>query len=600
MSLLTTVRDYARLGISNIVRVGAYRLALKAQIHPVQRLKPRQVTPPFFKRPICTNETPAPNIAWDHNIWWFGWYGQPLSKTPPDWFTNPFAGDVTIDPTLDWWKTPDFLDGDIKGIWELSRFDWMIAWATQVANDDADALQRLNCWVEDWVAQNPPYKGPNWKCGQEASIRVMHMAAAAWILGQDDALERGLADLFVCHLERIAPTMSYAIGQQNNHATSEAAALFIGGALLAQYDGRANRWEQKGRRWLENCARNLIADDGSFSQYSLNYHRVVLDTYSFCEALRRRLGLAPFSDLLYQRLSAATKWIYAMTDPVSGDVPNIGANDGARLFQFSGSDYRDYRPAVQLAAALFCQADAFGPGAWNAPLQWLGVNVGDQNLPYVSESFDSGGFHVLRQGDGVAVLRFPRFKFRPSQADALHVDFRHNGVNLLRDAGSYSYNADGAEWFAGTAAHNTIEFDGRNQMPSRGRFLFGSWLRSHSVSFTSDEDCVTATAGYTNDSGGQHCRELTLSDHEIVCQDTISGVFDTAVLQWRLAPLNWQKDGKVVQCDNYKIEMSIDGVAIGPDLQTIAESRYYQSQQEVPSLKLGVQQPATIITRITF
>ena len=77
----------------------------------------------------------------------------------------------------------------------------------------------------------------------------------------------------MAHLRRIAPTIRYAIAQDNNHGTSEAAALFIGGtwlALLGEPAGR--RWAVRGRRWLEDRAGRLIGVDGSFSQYSLNYH----------------------------------------------------------------------------------------------------------------------------------------------------------------------------------------------------------------------------------------------------------------------------------------------------------------------------------------
>ena len=67
-----------------------------------------------------------------------------------------------------------------------------------------------------------------------------------------------------------------------------------------------------------------------------------------------------------------------------------------------------------------------------------------------------------------------RFRFRPSQADAMHVDLWVKDQNLLSDAGTYSYNTD-ARWlkyFPGTQSHNTVQFDDRDQMPRLGRFLF--------------------------------------------------------------------------------------------------------------------------------
>ena len=56
------------------------------------------------------------------------------------------------------------------------------------------------------------------------------------------------------------------------------------------------------------------------------------------------------------------------------------------------------------------------------------------------------GINRVRR-NAIAMLRYPRFKFRPSQADALHVDLWVDGENLLRDARAYSYNPD-PQWLA--------------------------------------------------------------------------------------------------------------------------------------------------------
>ena len=122
------------------------------------------------------------------------------------------------------------------------------------------------------------------------------MITAAWILGQDLNPENGLIDIIKTHLKRIDKTLSYAIAQQNNHAISEAAALFIGGSFLLNLDKRAEAWTFKGRRLLEDHISNLIESDGTFSQYSLNYHRFMLDTCSLVEAWRSHKGLEFFSE----------------------------------------------------------------------------------------------------------------------------------------------------------------------------------------------------------------------------------------------------------------------------------------------------------------
>ena len=598
---LTQARTYARLGPTSIARVAAYRLGLKSGRHPVQRLAAPVAQPPYFRAVDAPSLEADPNRAWDDSLWWFGRHSAPLPDSPPDWFSNPFCDAPQPDASLDWWRIPDFGTGDIKGLWELSRMDWVVAWATTAACGDALALDRLNLWLADWADRNPPYKGPNWKCGQEASIRMMHLVAAAWVLGQDQTPEAGLVDLLRAHLQRIAPTMSYAIGQQNNHGTSEAAALFIGGSFLASHDPRADAWARKGRQWLEERAAALIEPDGSFSQYSVTYHRVMLDTYALAEAWRAYRGLPAFSARLQSRLAAATDWLASMTDRATGDAPNIGANDGARFLQLTSSDYRDFRPSVQLAAALFEGADIYGDGPWNIPAAWLGVSRGKPAADQVSKTFDQGGYHVLRGRNTTAVLRYPRFRFRPSQADALHLDLWVDGVNVLRDGGTFSYNVDGAEWFGSTAAHNTVEFDNRNQMPRLGRFLFGNWLRAEAVQKVMITDAGQfAAAGYQDYAGARHHRTVTLAEKALFCRDKISGPFSTAYLRWRLAPGEWREEDLGLTNGQVSLTVETDGIPQKLHLGTTEESRYYLKKQTVPLAYFKIDRPGCVTTKVSF
>lgn len=601
MSALRKLQTYVRLGPTNLVRVGLYRLGLRTGLHPVQRLKADVARAPFFRTSERAGAAPVPNTCWNENLWWFGAHRQPLPDGPPDWFANPFSSQAFAGTGSDWWRIPDFASGDIKGVWELSRFDWVVAWATCAAHGDAAALTRLNDWLADWGERNPPYKGPNWKCGQEASIRVMHLALAALVLGQTRRPEPGLIALLRVHLQRIAPTISYAVGQQNNHATSEAAALFIGGSLLVGHDLRAPGWMAKGRRWLENRAKVLIASDGSFSQQSVTYHRLMLDSYSLAEAWRRAHELPGFSDALLVRLRAATRWLEALTIAQNGDAPNLGSNDGAQLMPLCGCDYRDFRPSVQLAAALFDGRSAFGPGEWDVPLRWLGVEPGQKGARPGSNSLDDGGYHLLRSGDAFALLRYPRYRTRPGQADALHLDLWVGGENLLRDAGSYSYNAADSAWFRGTSAHNTVTFDNCDQMPRLGRFLFGAWLQAEDVELVRTEaETVRAAAAYRDYKGAKHHRAVALSCDHLVCMDTLSGSFQTACLRWRLAPGDWALDGQRLQGNGVSLMIGCDGAALQLGLTEAAESRYYQKRQNIPVLEIRVDQPCRIETKVIF
>ncbi|KAA5839447.1 heparinase [Pseudomonas chlororaphis] len=605
MSLfITKARTAAALGGSNLVRALKYRLGVKTGLNPVRRLCADMPQGPFFAPSARRANSLPVNTQWDTQARYYGCWAIPVSDNAPDWHLNPLSGVRVPDPEREWWRIPDFdaAVGDIKNIWEASRLDWTLAFAQRACSDDASQMERLNQWLTHWCKNNPPYCGPNWKCGQEASIRVLHLAMTAIILEQSSTPLPGLMELVRLHLKRIEPTLSYAMAQDNNHGTSEAAALFVGGSWLALCNHPEGlRWQRLGRRWLENRAARLIELDGSFSQYSVNYHRVMLDTFSMVEVWRVKAGLEAFSATFQSRMRAATNWLFSLVDESSGDAPNIGANDGARLLPLTDTDYRDFRPAVQLAMALFCGKRAYAaPGAWDLPLQWLQLSAPSAVVERpASQLFDQGGYALLRRVDTLAVLRYPRFRFRPSQADALHVDLWRSGLNLLRDAGTYSYNTS-AQWlsyFPGTVSHNTVQFDGRDQMPRLSRFLFGDWLRTRKVDGLSDTpEATTCGASYSDNAGASHTRQVRLSDTGLQVRDEIKGFKAGAVLRWRLQPGDWQMSDGVLSNGSHRISVTGSMSIVRQELVQGWESRYYLQKTEVPVLEIEVDSAGVLIT----
>ena len=154
----------------------------------------------------------------------------------PGWSTNVFSG-VTAPTEQHWSKINDFNHGDIKIIWDVSRFGFTYSlvrayWRTA---DDRYA-KRFWTLVESWLNANPPQIGPNWKCGQEASLRVM-----AWCFGlygfidspettpeRVHALGRAIALIG----EKVNANIEYALSQRNNHGMSEAMGLWTIGSLF--------------------------------------------------------------------------------------------------------------------------------------------------------------------------------------------------------------------------------------------------------------------------------------------------------------------------------------------------------------------------------
>lgn len=609
---LQRARTAVALGLGNAARVAAYRLARAAGLWRV--ITPMHATavvgavipesesrrPPEISRP----EADATAIEADEIVSGaLRFYGhKPVSVgAPPVWLRSPYSPDVAHNASRHWSASGDGAS-DIKDIWEASRFSWapVLARAWRLSGDDR-YRRTLERWVLDWCTANPVNGGPNWECGQETSIRLLNLLLACQLIGPGE-WTAGLGSFVKEHLERVAPTTMYARAQDNNHGTSEATALFVGGAwLLARGEAVGARYRDKGRRMLEERVARLFGEDGSFSQHSVNYHRLVLDTLSTAEWWRRRLDEAGFSAAMLQRARAATMWLYEMTDESFGDAPNVGANDGARLIGVTSAEYRDHRPSVQLAAALFCSARAYDCESADEPLLWLDVELPVERLARrQSRSFDDGGWVTLHAPSGAswACLRYPRYRFRPGHADALHLDLWCDGTNILRDGGSYGYAADEADqsYFPGTRSHNTIEFDGRDQMPRVSRFLFGAWLRAEEVTGVRQRGPgLEWAAGYTDARGAHHRREVYVDGDTWRITDRVSGDYHSAVLRWRLAPASYVLEGTT--CTGPGLEIAVSGVdSTAMRLSEGWESRWYHVKSALPVLEVSIGPGESVVT----
>ncbi|MEA3467607.1 MAG: heparinase II/III-family protein [Thermodesulfobacteriota bacterium] len=528
--------------------------------------------------------------------------------SPPDWFVNPWNDVRCVDTASHWSEIPDFIPdlGDIKTVWELSRFDWLpqMAWAYRAG--DETALGQLELWLRDWAGKNPANGGVNWKCGQEASLRCLNLLLAALLIDNCfDSPRRGFLELLFCHLQRIAPTLRYAMAQDNNHGVSEAAALFVSGHYLCMYGNKAQqkqgeKWAEQGRCWLQSRVEKLVMCDGSFSQHSVTYHRLMLDVLLLVELLRIRMDAPSFKQAFYRRVKLAVIWLQQMTDDETGDVPNLGANDGAYLFNLAGADYRDFRPSVQLGAAVFLQQSAWADKVHHPFLDLFGLDI--KKLPPVAKPVSSilpaGGYGCLRQDNSFAMLRLPVYRFRPSHADALHLDLWHKGMNWVRDAGTYSYNADSESlrYYPGTASHSTVCFDNRDQMPRLGRFLFGAWLKADEIEWSKKDACVRS--GYTDYLGASHVREVRYRQQSWCVVDRFAGFENEAVIHWHLAPADWNLNDMVLSCEQMEIIIESEG-KVTLSLVELTESSYYLEQHPVPVLKIRCVTAGTVKTTFT-
>lgn len=364
---------------------------------------------------------------------------------------------------------------DLKFIWEPARFGWAftLGRAYHISGDEKYALAFWK-YFEEFIDGNPAYLGPHWMNGQEVALRLMAIAWAGQVLAAAAAStpERRLALIrsIAEHAIRIPPTLVYARSQNNNHLVVEAAGLFTAGAAL-DYP----QWRAQGRRWLNDALRDQISTYGEYIQHSSNYHRLMLQSVLWVDAiLRGRSERWPYATL--EALMRASHWLFSMIDPESGRAPNLGANDGALILPLASAAFDDFRPTVQAAARAYLRT-GLPPGSWDELSLWLA-------LPASSRTADSDAYMVehLRGRNSWGYLRASRFRSRLSHMDQLHFDLWWQGHNVAQDAGTYLYNA-ASPWdnpLVSTRVHNTVTIDGRDQMTRGGRFLTLDWFPAYS------------------------------------------------------------------------------------------------------------------------
>jgi asparagine synthase (glutamine-hydrolysing) len=408
---------------------------------------------------------------------------------PPDWHKDPVSG-IRVDANKHWSEISNEGEVDIKIVWEASRFS-MVYTLVRAYGSTRDERLAEAFWelIESWAASNPPNTGPNWMDGQEAALRLM-----AWTFGfyafldSPSTTSERIAQFTVmvaAHAERIHKNIDYAIFTHSNHTISEAFGLWLVGMLFPELKD-SEKYLTLGCQVLEQEAAAQIFPDGSYSMYSLNYHRFILHIY-FCMIRLGEINQSPraASSLIMQRISASIDFLSQLIDPQTGQMPVYGSNDGALVLPLNNCDFTDYRPLLQLGSYLTKKELPFAPGPWDEDLFWLcGASPLSQRerarvREKIQSSFPHGGIYLLRSTNSKALLRCTDFHSRPSHADQLHVDLWWRGQNIACDAGTYLYSGKGI-WrngLARTSVHNTVTVDRQDQMKMVSRFTWTDWAR---------------------------------------------------------------------------------------------------------------------------
>ncbi len=465
---------------------------------------------------------------------------------------------------------------DIKYIWEPARFGWAFTLGRAFhATDDPKYVTAFWRYFETFDKANPVNMGPYWMNGQEVAIRLMALVWAAqafWDARVSTNQQLGrLAESIAEHAPRIPATLLYARSQNNNHLTSEAAGLYTASLALPDHPD-AEKWRKLGIKWLNWSFENQIDESGEYIQHSVNYHRLILQLAVWVNAISEDSWM---TEKAQRNLSLATRWFLELTDSISGNTPNLGANDGAYIFPLANGDFRDFRPVVQATSQAFLNETPFEAGSWDEMPLWFQIS----GTKHQAKAPDNLVTYTLRPVTNTrAHLRVAEGNLRLAHADQLHLDLWWQGQNIALDPGTYLYNAK-APWdnpLAATQFHNTVTVNKQDQMTRASRFMYLDWSCGRMIE-KSDSRIVAEHDGYRKLSIA-HRRTVSFAENTWHVEDDLipnTQLPNTYRLHWLLQDGEWEMESSDDQITlNLQTQQGIIKISIHSSLVTYHSSTF--------------------------
>lgn len=502
---------------------------------------------------------------------------------PVNWQLNPLTG-VSCAKDRKWYRIPDFDQerGDIKAIWEISRFSHLILMSRVfLLTDDTRYYKAFSNQVQSWAKENMYSYGANYKCGQECSLRMVNILLAYHVFNKcgytTEADKQAVCCIVNDSYRKVLSNFFYAYKCiKNNHTISECMGMIVG----AWCHNDTNRIK-KAYEYLEKAVEDQFTDDGGYTQYSFNYQRLALQDMNLILSISDKTGIS-LSNRSIMKLSASAKLMYQCSTE-NGDMPNYGANDGALIYPFTSCRYRDFRPVIQTTLALADGVRVYDDAVVDEELIWHGVDerrLRDIVIKKESYAFEEAGIFTLRQGKIFVMFIANKYKKRPAHMDQLHVDVWVDNMNVYCDSGTYSYASKLGQSLSRTKGHNTVRINDKEQMNYKPPFLIYNWTQRMLVNVFGNG----IRAEIRSKNGYKHTREIELKDNRLSISDKVqtikSGECEYQVM-WHtpcdITMIDFSKEIHLEQ-DGLHVKMKVDGDVT---IEKSTRSTHYLQLEEI-------------------
>jgi uncharacterized heparinase superfamily protein len=384
------------------------------------------------------------------------------------------------------------------------------------ADEAATRASWRHAFLKRWVAENPAGGGVGWE-PYPLSLRIVNWCK--WAFAGNE-LPADCVESVAIQARCLAQQIEHHI--QGNHLIANAKALLFAAAMFD--GGEAARWRHRGGRLLRQQLREQVLPDGGHYERSPMYQAIILeDILDVLQLARLQQGIvAPgVAGDLRSVAGRMLGWLGAMCHP-DGEISFF--NDAAFGVAARHAELERYAESLGVTAE-------WGPG----------TTVGQHGV-WLRDT----GYVRLCSARMVAILDIapigPDHLPAHAHADTLSFELSVDGQRVVVNGGTSCYGT-GPERLRqrGTAAHSTVEIDGRNSSEVWGGFRVGRRARIMppiDVQLDGITGRVSAAhTGYRSWGGGAiHRRSWALAAERLEIIDDIAGRFGSAVARFHLHP----------------------------------------------------------------
>jgi hypothetical protein len=474
-------------------------------------------------------------------------FGRSRSGVPaePDWFADPSTG-RRAPADIYCFRIPhrdETQVGNIKFVWEPSRHQaTMLLAAAWWLGGREEYAARVASHLTSWWRDNPFLTGIHWSSGIEIGLRLISWCMirallADWpgcrALFDDNPVFLEQLYLHQCYLRALPSQGSSA----NNHLLAELAGL-ASAAMAFPWFAESADWARWAAAGLGREAAAQTFPDGLNREQASDYHLFVLEILLAWQFVAHLAGgrLPEAVKAVVQRMADA---MAASLDGV-GHCPRYGDSDEGRCLVLDGPG-TDRIGMLLGALRLLDGAAPWWPPPMESVLALALRRAGRSEQPRRPVPrpavFESAGQALLRSGAGPDEV-WLRCDHGPhgflsiaahGHADALSLELRKGGVEVLADPGTYCYHGETVwrDYFRGTISHNTLTVAGVDQAVSGGPFLWLTEPRTTLDACVAGEDATRQVWRARHDGYRRlkpavtHWREVALEGGRVSIEDWI-------------------------------------------------------------------------------